>query len=282
MGDLRTEPLHAARYLSLTGGRPGFSGPAFIFPDVLETSSEVNLTLNRVRRGDMLLLITVVNVERRATRAHQVHPTFMQLYLSSYRFGNCVGRLRAMASGGAAVVIANALDYTDDLARKDAGTAREIGELARVGFTARELDLRSCFGRPEVLREQLANVALIWVVGGSAFLLRRALKLSGLDAYLLARRADASLVYGGYSAGAVVATPTLRGIELVDPPDVIATGYDPEIVWDGVGLLPYSIAPHYKSQHPDSEAIDKVVHYFIDNQMLFKALRDGEVIISQG
>jgi hypothetical protein len=40
MGDLRTEPLHAARYLSLTGGRPSFSGPAFIFPDVLETSSE--------------------------------------------------------------------------------------------------------------------------------------------------------------------------------------------------------------------------------------------------
>lgn len=41
LGDLRTEPLHAARYLSLTGGRLGFSGPAFVFPDVLEASSEV-------------------------------------------------------------------------------------------------------------------------------------------------------------------------------------------------------------------------------------------------
>jgi hypothetical protein len=76
----------------------------------------------------------------------------MQLYLSSYGFGDSAGRLRAMATGDAAVAIANALDYTDNTARRDAGTAREIGELDRLGFTARELDLRSCFGRPEALR----------------------------------------------------------------------------------------------------------------------------------
>jgi dipeptidase E len=204
----------------------------------------------------------------------------MQLYLSSYRFGDQASRLRAMAPGGGAVVIANALDGADDVGRKNAGTAREIGELRELGFTARELDLRSCFGRPEALSEQLAGVALIWVVGGNAFLLRRALKLSGLDAYLLARRGDASLVYGGYSAGAIVVTPTLRGIELIDPPSALADGYDPEVVWDGVGLLPYSIAPHYRSDHPESELIGTVVDYFIANKMLFKALRDGEVIIS--
>jgi dipeptidase E len=204
----------------------------------------------------------------------------MQLYLSSYRFGSCASRLPALAPGGVAVVIANALDYTDDLARKQAGTLREIGELGRLGFAARELDLRSYFGKPEALSEQLVGVALLWVVGGNAFLLRRALKQSGLDALLRARRADDSLVYGGYSAGAVVVTSTLRGIELVDPPSVLAPGYDPEIVWDGVGLVPYSIAPHYASEHVDSEASNGLVEYFIENQMPFKALRDGEVIIT--
>ncbi len=184
-----------------------------------------------------------------------------------------------MAPGGTAVVIANALDYTDDLARKGAGTARELGELGRLGFTARELDLRSCFGKPEALERQLANVALIWVMGGNAFLLRRALKLSGLGDYLLAHKADPSLVYGGYSAGVVVVTPTLRGIELVDPLDELAEGYDPEVIWGGLGLVPYSIAPHYKSEHPESAAIDRVVDYFVENQMPFKALRDGEVIL---
>lgn len=206
----------------------------------------------------------------------------MRLYLSSYRFGDRAAALRTMVTSDAAVVISNALDYSDDVARKNAGTQREIGDLTELGFSARELDLRSCFGQPGSLSEQLANVALIWVVGGNAFLLRRAMKLSGLDGYLSARRGDQSLVYGGYSAGVVVVTPTLRGIELVDPPTAIADGYDPDVVWDGVGLVPYSIAPHYRSAHPESAIMEAVVEYFIANQMPFKALRDGDVIITDG
>jgi dipeptidase E len=205
----------------------------------------------------------------------------MHLYLSSYHFGNEPSTLRTFVrSGSAAVVIANALDYTDDVPRKQAGTAREIEALRRLGFTAHELDLRSFFGRPHALRERLADIGLIWVRGGNTFLLRRALKQSGLDEYLLRRKGDDSLVYGGYSAGAIVVTPTLAGIECVDSPEVLAHGYDPEIVWDGLGLVSYSIAPHYKSDHPDSPLIDRTVQHFIDNKILFKALRDGEVIVS--
>ena len=205
----------------------------------------------------------------------------MHLYLSSYRFGNEPSRLSTfLRSGNVAVVIANALDYTDDVPRKNAGTAREIEGLRRLGFKADELDLRSFFGKPEALSERLADIGLIWVVGGNSFLLRRALKQSGLDEYLLSRKGDDSLIYGGYSAGAIVVTPTLAGIECVDPPDMLAHGYDPEIVWDGLGLVSYSIAPHYKSDHPDSELIDRAVQHFIDNKILFKALRDGEVIVS--
>ena len=205
----------------------------------------------------------------------------MHLYLSSYRFGNEPSKLRTFVrSGSAAVVIANALDSTDNVPRKQAGTVREIEAFNRLGFTAHDLDLRSFFGRPQALRERLADIGLIWVVGGNSFLLRRALKQSGLDEYLLHRKGDDSLVYGGYSAGAIVVTPTLAGIEFVDPPDVLAQGYDPEIVWDSLGLVSYSIAPHYKSDHPDSPLIDRTVQHFIDNKILFKALRDGDVIMS--
>jgi dipeptidase E len=205
----------------------------------------------------------------------------MHLYLSSYRFGNEPSRLSTfLRSGSAAVVIANALDYTDDAPRKQAGMAREIEALSRLGLTAHELDLRSFFGRSQALREWLANTGLIWIRGGNTFLLRRALKQSGLDEYLLRRKGNDSLVYGGYSAGAIVVTPTLAGIEYVDPPDVLAHGYGPEIVWDGLGLVSYSIAPHYKSDHPDSQRIERTVQHFIDHKILFKALRDGEVIVS--
>jgi dipeptidase E len=205
----------------------------------------------------------------------------MHLYLSSFRFGDRAGELRAMARGDKAIVIANSLDYSDDAPRKRAGTQREIEGLRELGFSARELDLRTFFGRAEALRSAVADVSLIWAMGGNAFLLRRAFESSGLDEYLIERRGDEALVYGGYSAGAIVVTPTLRGIELVDPPSATAAGYDGEVVWEGVGLVPYSLAPHYKSDHPDSKFIDDVVEYFVANEMPFKALRDGEVIISR-
>lgn len=205
----------------------------------------------------------------------------MHLYLSSYRLGEDPSRLSVLAGAGRkAVVIANALDDTSDVARKTAGTARELTELERLGFDARELDLRAFFGRPAALREALAPVSLLWVVGGNAFLLRRAMKQSGLDQYLLRRRGDDSLVYGGYSAGAVVVTPTLNGIDLVDPPDTVADGYNPEIVWDGLGLVPYCLAPHYRSIHPESPLMETVVDYFITEKLAFRTLRDGEVIIA--
>jgi hypothetical protein len=42
-GDLRAAPVHAAKYISLLGGRPAFSGPAFTFPDVLPATAGVAL-----------------------------------------------------------------------------------------------------------------------------------------------------------------------------------------------------------------------------------------------
>ncbi|MEO8183028.1 MAG: hypothetical protein ABI895_29700 [Deltaproteobacteria bacterium] len=41
--DLRTAPVHATKYLSLTGGQLGFNGPAFTFPDLLAPTPGVVL-----------------------------------------------------------------------------------------------------------------------------------------------------------------------------------------------------------------------------------------------
>ena len=73
--------------------------------------------------------------------------------------------------------------------------------------------------------------------------------------------------------------PTLRGIDLVDDPFAVPEGYDKDIVWEGLSLIDYCIAPHYRSDMEESAMIEKTVQYFIDNKMLFKALRDGEVIV---
>ncbi|MDI1234349.1 MAG: hypothetical protein PSX81_08710 [bacterium] len=39
------------------------------------------------------------------------------------------------------------------------------------------------------------------------------------------------------------------------------------------------ILPYSNSVHPETEDIGKSIEYCIDNKILFKALRDGEVII---
>ena len=39
--DLQAAPVYAAEYLSLTGGRPGFAGPAFLFPETLVSTASL-------------------------------------------------------------------------------------------------------------------------------------------------------------------------------------------------------------------------------------------------
>ena len=102
---------------------------------------------------------------------------------------------------------------------------------------------------------------------------------SGFDEYILERKGDDTLVYGGFSAGACVAAPTLCGVHLVDVPEASAEGYANGVIWEGLGLVPYSIAPHFQSNGSESERVDAMVQYFVDNNMPFVALRDGEVII---
>ena len=91
-------------------------------------------------------------------------------------------------------------------------------ELASLGISAEPLDLRHYFGRPEALRTHLSQFDLVWVTGGNAFVLRRAMQLSGFDDIIVDLLDADAIVYGGFSAGAVVAAPSLEGIQLIDDP----------------------------------------------------------------
>jgi dipeptidase E len=114
----------------------------------------------------------------------------------------------------------------------------------------------------------------VWITGGNAFVLREVLRRSQLDRLLTDRVTDGSLAYGGYSAGACMAGPTLRGLELVDDVSAVARP-----VWDGLGLVDFCIAPHHGSPHPEREAIQQVVDYFLDTGLPHRTLSDGEAII---
>ena len=89
---------------------------------------------------------------------------------------------------------------------------------------------------------------------------------------------DNNYLYIGYSAGSCVLANSLVGLELIDLP--INPYNDAEVIYQGIGLINYSIAPHYKSEgYHKTKLVDEVVKYFQDNKIDYKTLRDGEVLI---
>jgi len=206
----------------------------------------------------------------------------MRLYLSSYRFGDRIDLLLGMLPKGArAGIVANASDLIAPEARATYHRTvyDPIAELRDHGVDAQFLDLRAYFGNPDALKADLAKLDLVWATGGNTFLLRRAMRQSGFDTLIREFLDDDKLVYGGYSAGACVACPDLRGIDLMDEPDNVAEGYDPAVIWEGLNLIPFHLVPHYDSDHPESALAEKSVAFMLDQAMPYRTMRDGDVLI---
>ncbi len=204
----------------------------------------------------------------------------MRLYLSSFRLGNKPEEMVDLLSGKKhAAIIANATDYKIKEER-ELSVNREVEDLKSIGLEPEELDLRLYFGRPEHLEQVLSTFDLLWVRGGNSFILRRAFKQSGADEIIKKMLMEDRIVYGGYSAGPVILTPSLKGSEMVDDPKVVPEGYDPQIVWEGLGILSYAFAPHFELPgHPETEAVGRYVDHLTTKGEAYKALHDGQAIV---
>jgi dipeptidase E len=209
----------------------------------------------------------------------------MRLYLSSYLWGNHPEKILELIKDGPkkAALITNSADQFPE-----EGIAERFEQdrqfLATLGIESERLDLRDYFNaeKHQELKTLLKNFGFIWVRGANVFVLRRAMKQSGFDEIITEMLQDDSVVYGGFSAGACVMGNTLRGLELVDDAYITPAKYQSEVIWDGLNILPYAIAPHYKSPHRETELIDNAIQYFEDNKISYKALRDGEAIVVNG
>lgn len=205
----------------------------------------------------------------------------MRLYLSSHGFGNHLERLQQMVGDNKKVLfVDNAKDDLNE-GERQAHVAEKQLEFEEAGFEFYELDLRKYFGKSELLAKIVAGAGLVWVSGGNTFLVRRALKYSGLDEILMSDLRKDLFVYGGSSAGAIIMTKTLRGTEMGDDPYVVPEGYDQEIIWNGLGMIYPQLVPHYRSSWFGDEA-QAMIDYFEDNGLTYKGLKDGEVYIVDG
>ncbi len=205
----------------------------------------------------------------------------MKMYLSSFRLGDHPEQLVNLIGANKKIaVIANSIDFGNDSERRKAGVKREIDDLTKLGLEAEELDLRNYFGIPEELENKLAEYGSMWVRGGNTFVLRRAYKESGLDEWLMRQKENKEFVYAGYSAGVCVLSPSLKGLELVDDPNIVSEGYPKETVWEGLGLIDFAFAPHFESPgHPETEAVSKEVEHYKRTGEKYRALHDGEAIV---
>ena len=203
----------------------------------------------------------------------------MHLYLSSFLIGDQGHKLAELARGKTALLVSNALDSSNNSEHLRLKMEREIGLLADRGISAEPLDLRDYFTSQDILSEKLDAAGMLWVVGGNTFLLRKAMHLSRLDQLLHGKVDDEDFLYGGYSAGICVLSPSLRGIHLADEPEAQSNGYEHPTIWEGLGIIDYYIVPHYRCDHFESESMEAVVEYYDETDLRYRAISDGEVIL---
>jgi dipeptidase E len=65
----------------------------------------------------------------------------------------------------------------------------------------------------------------------------------------------------------------------MDDPSIVAEGYAREPIWEGLGLIDFSIVPHVQSVHPEAEAAARALAWLKKNNLPVRGLRDGEAII---
>ena len=202
----------------------------------------------------------------------------MRLYLSSHGVGDHADRLKAMVGENKKMLfIDNAKDDLSLIERE--GHVREKRmEFHDLGFECHELDLREYFGRADILEKIVAGAGFVWASGGNTFLLRRALQYSGMDTILTNALREDALVYGGSSAGSIVMTKTLHGVENADDPYVVPRGYDAEIIWQGLGIVYPQLVPHYNSPFFKDEA-QALVDFYETSGLRYETLEDGQVYL---
>ena len=207
----------------------------------------------------------------------------MKLYLSSYRTGKHGNELAKLVNNKNAkvAVSVNALDFSNDLERRNARLAQELADMESLGFNAEELDLREYFNNDSLL-EHIGQYDAVWFSGGNTFILAKAFRQSGFDRVIEELVRTDKLVYSGYSAAFCVLYSSLRGGEFVDDKDAPAQGYKPGEIWNGMGLIDFYPIVHFRSNHHESDDVEKEYNFILENGLPYKTFKDGDVYLVKG
>lgn len=134
------------------------------------------------------------------------------------------------------------------------------------------VDLRE-YQDPELLYTTLQQYDLIWVGGGNTYYLRWVVRKAGFE-QIIRKLLQEGKVYGGSSAGSILAGPTLRHFDLMDEPDKA-----PELIWEGLHLTDLAVIPHWGREGYAPELMREVRSRFENDEFSFQVLRDDQAVI---
>lgn len=198
----------------------------------------------------------------------------MKLYLSSYRIPTpkaLVTLLGKELNQTTVALIPNAKDYyTQKPWNVTVGSL--VDYMQQLGLTVDIVDLRQ-HHNPSALKEKLTSYDLIWAMGGNTYMLRYEMRRSGFDR-IISELLDNGKVYGGDSAGALVAGASIAGVELADNPD-----FAEEIVLEGLRLIPSVVLPHV--DNPEFAEVLPVFKKLHQDKVIIE-LKDSQAIIIDG
>lgn len=172
----------------------------------------------------------------------------MRLFLASQDFGRHADVLRKMTNNNRKVlVITNARDYAPQDTKEEL-MARKTKLFASEGFDITELDLRKFFHRSVALERFIDQhcPGLVYAVGGNVFLLSTAMHASGFNEIIARKLQQDELIYGGGSAGAMVAASDLRVYETGEEANIqnASETYGLTPITRGLGLIDSYVVPH--------------------------------------
>lgn len=210
----------------------------------------------------------------------------MKLYLASYRLGEYPEKFKdllvSVTKNKKVALITNALDFTNNYFELTKSVQRDKRDIEALGLEVEQIDLREYFGKTDNLRKKMSEFNAVYVRGGNVFVLRRAFAESGFDVLLYEWAERDDFVYAGFSAGVCVLSPELSGLELVDDPETDPEGYQHGLrITTGLRLIEFSVTPHFRSDHPESQKINSVVDYYLNHAVIFVALTDTDVLIME-
>lgn len=202
----------------------------------------------------------------------------MKLYLSSYRIPTPDDLYKLVGKQPQDISVAFITNSKDSYPPEEARAklTQTLDFMASIKLRCTTIDLRT-IPDADVAYSGLQEFDIIWAWGGNTFVLLYEMKRSGFDK-AIRKLLDEGKVYGGESAGAIVAGTSLRGIEFADNPE-----HAKEVIWDGMSLIDKAIIPHVDSPEPKYvERLPEFLKAYENNLDDLIQLADNEAYIVNG